>query len=307
LEIVVLGLFDWKKTLLKPEDIDKVAKTFLGCTATISNNGWYSTNEKIEPFSLGSEYEIEMKVSHSRIIINVNYYEQLYNNLKTFKEIRNIREDVMNKIDCYLERKTEELMKKDSIKKKFKKGFPKPFIFRYPLIILDEKNGFYENAMKKDKEKTWQNVPWDISTTCFFTVLPDTNRKWWNFGKDRKISMRISGASLITRKISKNLEQNLINLLYQTGLYKMMKINHTCTGYVFTGGLEPLLEEQGKAMDTDLRDRVMGKRMERLNRNLLVLTIGLLVLTIPLTIFGVCKFMIGAECGFEELPNLFDH
>jgi hypothetical protein len=237
----------------------------------LAGGGWYSSGDPLDIDGM----QFTIRVTHSRLIAEHKLAPQQGQKIEALDDVLKIRAEVKEKLDHYLQRKITELEKLDFIKKKFPEGLKKPFIFTYPLIILDEDTSFYKDVFCKESDEDWKDMPWDASTTCFFAVLPDTGgHLWWKFWKrDKRVPMRISGASIIMGSSSNRFLHRVINLVYYGGLYRMTRIGDLPKdNYIFQYGLEQLLERQGEEISNVFTQRTTEERLERLNIWLIVLT-----------------------------------
>lgn len=200
----------------------------------------------------------------------------------SFRDVREAQEEPILE---YLRDAVERFSKDPLSVEIFGYNIPNPFIYLYPLAILEQDNAFYKAQFKKDGKK-W-HMPSDLSTSCFFAIIDDLGQAWWPFGWpfNRKIYMRISGASLIMGEASARFEHRVINMLYYSGLYRMTRVErHTEPTFVCNHGLEPLLEQQGAEIANVFTQRTTEERLTTLNKLVLIFTLIVAISTITLII-----------------------
>jgi len=147
---------------------------------------------------------------HSRIIFEFNLKKNssidLISPPTRMVQFRKIRKGLSELIKSFLKgkliTKIGEIIYSNDIQCK------KPHIFIYPIFELK----------KTSKRKTYFKIskgkePFSLASTCFYTKLDDRLRL-------RDVKMRLSGAQIITTKMSKWFFNKLINITFHEGLYR---------------------------------------------------------------------------------------
>ena len=158
------------------------------------NLGWEKDINTISKSELG--------FYHSRIIFKFRLKEQP----KNIAEIRKIREEIEEKIKIFCEDE------KKGIIKQIKQIAKPPYIFTYPIFELEKDVQFWKSPGQR---------PYSLQTTCFYTKLDDRKRSF--FFKGKNVKMRISGAQIITTRMSRWFFETLVNIVFHEGLYRQTR------------------------------------------------------------------------------------
>ena len=150
------------------------------------------------------DYKTEVKYYKERIILTIHteFDTECLNEL--FKHAKNKRENFLEN----------DLVRLDSLQEKICsqcEGCIRS-VYLYPLIEID-----------KDYERTDFDLN-DEAITTFFYEIPDvgnTEKIFFFSYKYKNVLVRVSGPSIITTKLSPIMKAKLINLIYESALYKM--------------------------------------------------------------------------------------
>lgn len=154
--------------------------------------------------------DIEVKYYKERIIIKVKTRCEGKDLNKLFKQARFKRNILLENDLVSLTNIQNELSKLciDDIGRKCIQS-----VYQYPLIEV---------------EKEYERLDFDLedeAITTFFYEIPDTRDTHKVIkifpSRYKKVLMRVSGPSIITTKISPNMRAKLINLIFESALYKM--------------------------------------------------------------------------------------
>ena len=154
--------------------------------------------------------DIEVKYYKERIIIKVKIKCEGEDLNKLFKQAKHKRKILLENDLVSLTKIQNELSKLciDDIGRKCIQS-----VYQYPLIEVEKDYELFDLDLE------------DEAITTFFYEIPDvgdTNRFLLIFPvKYKKVLMRVSGPSVVTTKMSGIMRAKLINLLYESALYKM--------------------------------------------------------------------------------------
>lgn len=218
---------------------------------------------------------------HSRIIITL----KLKNTPNTVTKIRTIRIQLEEKIkDFFLKEKFIQKIEEINNRSNDSAGnrpndsgaikgeasdnrTVRPIIFVYPIFELNKCENFWTSKRK---------IPYSLPTTCFFTKLGD---KYW-----KNVEMRISGAKIITKKMSDWFFETLVNIIFHEGLYPQSRnkdIKLRENDIKVYGNLENRLEEFASKLMTNFHQYSSNRYNRSLQIIALIATIiGLLLATI---------------------------
>ena len=288
MKIIVLGIFNWFNKLLLPSEVMEIARVIFGGKANViaRNDGWYASSE-VFPLKFAGK-EIKLMVSYSRLIAQINLDSQV-GSQKTFSSINDlfeVRRDIMDLLNPYLEDRMREINQLPIIANKFANGLPKPTFFSYVVIQIERRSTLFNSILRRDSESDWSAIPFDVSTTNFFVIVPDISRKWYRH--DRHIPLRIAGGLLIMGESSNRFLHRIINLIYYVGMTRIVKeIELNSDHFVFTEGLIPIVGNLGEEMSSSLIQRATEERLEKLNVIIVVFTSFMVALTSLLILFYI--------------------
>lgn len=161
--------------------------------------------------------DIEVKYYKERIIIKVKTRCEGKDLNKLFKQAKSKRE-ILLKNDLVSLTNIQNKLRKLCIDDRGRKCIQS--VYQYPLIEV---------------EKEYERLDFDLedeAITTFFYEIPDVgdiNRLFLIFPvKYKKVLMRVSGPSVVTTKMSGIMRAKLINLLYESALYKMRESERKC-------------------------------------------------------------------------------
>jgi len=264
-------LIDWGGAILLEEEHVKIAKAII--PEGTQKDGWLVTqcrDEKLKAAGVESEYQCGYY--HSRLIFQF----KLISAPETLAKVRAIRQKVEEFIEDYLKKKMFPKVTKASNSGKGAKAFI------YPVFELKSDCRLW---------KCGQTLPYTLRTTCFYTKLRDTGRVLWLLRMipclsrifSSQVQIRISGAKLITSKMSDEFFVNLVNVVYHEGLYRQSreKGKQIQPGQVHKG-LESRLEKFADAVMTSFSQSLANTMATSLNTLLVFLTILILILTVVL-------------------------
>ncbi|MEN6487289.1 MAG: hypothetical protein ABFD66_00145 [Smithella sp.] len=209
--------------LLEPEveyreEYDEISKNIIEKTCRLSKiYGTIPIEEKHDPeewckLSLNIDgLNAEVKYYKERLIVKIVkvYQTEILNQL--FKEVKKTRRTLLQNPNISLE----------NIQKKFNSDCKSCIekIYLYPLIEIN----------KEYKSKNYNQAGFNLedeAITTFFYEIPDIgdmDKIFFNFIPIRykEVLMRVSGPSIIATKMSDIMRAKLINLIYESALYKM--------------------------------------------------------------------------------------
>ncbi len=196
-----LCLINWHK-ILESEELNQI-KNYIKEIGELHEliGDWIKVN-------LGWEKDInmisksELGFYHSRLIFKFRLREPP----KDIAEIREIREEIEEKIKIFCEDE------KKGIIKQIKQIAKPPYLFTYPIFELGKGAEFWRSPQQR---------PYSLQTTCFYTKLDDRKRSF--FFKGKKVQMRISGAQIIATRMSRWFFETLVNIVFHEGLYRQTR------------------------------------------------------------------------------------
>src|SRR5439155_5456610 len=186
--------------------------------------------------SLKSASDALVLVTHSRLIIKFSLRSEIRFN--SLKRIREARDELVEAVRKYLT--IVQLEMAHTISFSDSQG---PRIFFYVILELSSsmfwrgRSGFWRGHSLEGPQ------PATLSTTCFYTRLPDLGKRY--IVKPKELRMRISGAMIVTQKMSSWFFWNLSNAVFHQGLYKQERQESINDRYKDPGvyyGLENRLE-----------------------------------------------------------------
>ncbi len=201
-------------------------------------------------------------VTHSRLIIKFTLRWDY--DFKNLREIREARDELEVMVKKYLLVVCSEMSNTLS--------FPVcngPRIFFYAIFELGEAKFW----IRENREAP---QPASLSTTCFYTRLPDLGRVY--LVRPRDLKMRISGAMIVTEEMSSWFFWNLTNLVFHQGLYKQERDDALNVGFDRSGvqfGLENRLEVFADHVTNSFNQLLIASQSARLNQLLLYWTTAL--------------------------------
>lgn len=266
-------LMDWAGAILSPEEHTKIAQAIIPNGE--ARDGWLVMSDKSDDLKeAGVMPEYLCGYYHSRLIFQF----RLAKSPKTIAEVRTIRQRVEEFAEDYLKSKVFFRVAKVSPLGR------KARAFMYPIFEL-----------KSDCElwKFANTLPYTLPTTCFYTELPDTGWRLWLlrkiplFGRflPGEVRMRISGAKIISSRMSDRFFWNLVNVVYHEGLYRQSREIRIEPREVCKG-LEGRLEKFADELITSFSQSLANVVQTTLNALLVTLTVLLLALTIVLILIA---------------------
>jgi hypothetical protein len=280
--VYYLALLDWGEGILTQEEMEDFAKTIIPDHKLTEN--WITGDLDAANFS-DQVSEVRIGYYHSRII----FYLTLNSELQELQLIRKLREELQEKISKYL---------LDNILPAMKKylHLKNPRVFIYPIFeIKSDKN----SSNKKSFWNFKRQKPYSLPTTCFYTELADPHQGklgWlYNSVWPRKVRMRLSGAKIITSEMSDWFFWNLINLIFDEGLYKRCRKPEASKKQEVKAGLEDKLEVKAGLEDKleDFAKNLMKNFYEISNARVQdLLATFVLVLTILGVIIAFLQFAL---------------
>lgn len=281
MRVYYLGLIDWRDKILPHREQEKVAKSFLGATTVETADGWFRPPNGTCEDSKGSKFEVG--VTHSRIIISQDFQADFAD----FGAFRDCREKLRRPVEKFLVDGANRYLASVEGQQRFGNSPPTPFIYVYPIVILDGESKFFADQFKKSwySDTDWK-VPFDNSTSCFFVKLSDEGIFWAS-----EVFLRVSGASMVigaSNGPSNRFVTQIINLVYYSGLYQMTRekeFQETIpAGTRIHFDLERLLERQGAEILRIFTQRSTDEKLARVTRWLVVLTVALVVVTLAIRV-----------------------
>jgi hypothetical protein len=286
MKILVLGLFNWNTKILVPSELIQITDIIFNNNGTIKtrDDGWYVSDKEFPITFEGNK--IDLMVSYSRLIARLDIKidgpgKTEYNLNRIFE----VRRELMNVLNDYMEKRLEKISRLKFIQEKFPGGINLPMFFSYVLVILDSKSHLFQAVFRRDKDRDWNGVPFDVSTTNFFTVVADVRSKWYL--RDLLVPMRIGGGILIMGESSYRFLHRVINLIYYVGMTRIIKeVGVQGNSFVFRDGLMPIVGNIGEEMSSSLIQRTTEERLQKLNKMLILFTFTLISLTGVLVVFS---------------------
>jgi|SRR5437016_416534 len=283
-------LLDWKDQLVgakqeqfKASILSAKNVTDLGVPSDDPNKGkswpdWQTASLKCT--ALKSASDALVLVTHSRLIIKFSLRSEI--DFNSLKGIREARDELLEVVKNYLRIVQSEMAKTISFSED--QG---PRIFFY--AIFEMSSGFWRNDSLEGPQ------PATLSTTCFYTRLPDLGKRY--VVKPRELRMRISGAMIVTEKMSSWFFWNLSNAVFHQGLYRQERQESINDRYKMPGvyyGLENRLEVFADHVTNSFYQLLSAKMSARLNQLILYVTIGLAVIGLLASNWGAFISIIGS-------------
>ena len=271
-------LLDWGGAVLDETVHKAVAQSIMPDGEQM--DGWYVTG-KDEPQlqAHGVKSRFFAGFYHSRIILQF----ELTDCPETISKVREIRLAIGDFVEYYLRKSVLPVARIAS-------GIHlKAFI--YPVFELKARGAFW---------KTATTIPYILTTTCFFTDLRDPEEPRWGFLRIRglrrlaktflpaTVTMRISGAQLVTSPMSEWFFVNLTNLIYHEGLYRMSREQRLKRGQVWKG-LEVRLEDFADKLMAAFSQSIANVVQRTQTWLIVLLTVVLIGFTIGLIVVSICN------------------
>ncbi len=155
-----------------------------------------------------------------------------------------------------------------------------PRIFFYAIFELDKSKFWCQWLLEEPK-------PFSMSTTCFYTKLRDLEARRFPLFRDKTLRMRVSGAKIISERMSPWFFWNLANVVFHEGLYRQERIDDLNADFDERGiqyGLENRLEVFADQLTNTFSQQLLAYQNAR--RSIEIWIIGAII-TIVL---GVLRF-----------------
>jgi hypothetical protein len=150
---------------------------------------------------------IKLGFYHSRLIFQFD----LLSAPNKLSGIRELRKKIEKAIEVFCENTVIKAMKF------YRPTLKEPCIFVYPIFELDNKNLFWKSKFNK---------PFSMATTCFYTEIDDRSSGLLG----HEVKARISGAKIITTRMSAWFFYNLVDIIFHEGLYRQARDKHSHRG-----------------------------------------------------------------------------
>lgn len=207
---------------------------------------------------------IKLGFYHSRLVFEFG----LVSETNKLSGIRELRKKIEKAIEEFCNTEVIPAMKL------FRPTLTQPHVFVMPIFELDNKNVFWASEFKK---------PFSMATTCFYTVIDD--RSSGVFGHE--VKMRISGAKIITTKMSKWFFYNLVNLVFHEGLYRQARDKHLKKGVFNSPNTKSLchgLENRLEDFASHLMSTFHAYSSEYVRRNIQRIALGAAIIAILISL-----------------------
>ena len=268
----LLCLIDWENRILNCDEHKELAKRVLGKNTQIRDNWTIKKSPFLETLDEVSKAEIGFY--HSRLIFKF----KLTGKFNEILDIREVREKIEKEVSKYCEENIIPFIEKDERNKNLKR----PHIFGYSIFELDSQSDFWTSEGKR---------PFSMQTTCFYTELDDSPSLKHIFSGGR-VKMRISGAKIITTPMSDWFFNNLVNLVFHEGLYRLIRSrnNNIKTQNSTHFGLEKRVEDFASEMLTTFHSyssEYFSRNLQKLGLILAIIAGSIGIITFGRAILGI--------------------
>jgi len=193
-----LCLIDWENMNLDSKENQGFAEKILGSGYEVIEDwmvkslSWANLDDIVSSIKLG--------FYHSRLIFQFD----LVSAPNKLSGIRELRKKIEKAIEDFCIKTVIVAMKF------YRPTLSQPHIFVLPIFELKNENSFWDSKFSK---------PFSMATTCFYTAIDD--RSSGLIG--REVKARISGAKIVTTKMSNWFFYNLVDLVFHEGLYRQAR------------------------------------------------------------------------------------